>query len=430
MPIKTMHMNNTFHHASGGIRTFYINMLKAANRKRRHMRLLVPAEKTEVEDVGEFGRIYYVKAPRFPFFDRRYRQIYPYRFLNPYAKAVWPLLRSEQPDLLEISDKYSLCYIASLLREGWFKIRDEGRPTVVGMSCERMDDNIGAFMTNSEKGVRFARWYMKFVHGRQFDAYIANSHYTAGEILDCVPAETRSRVYVRPRGVDCDLFTPERRSPQARRKLQEWAGGDSSSILLAYAGRLSPEKNGELLIDLMKRLARDPLHDFRMLIAGAGPLQSKMEAESRRLFPGRVVFLGHVGSRANLADLYANCDAFIHPNPREPFGIAPLEALACGASMVAPDAGGILSYASQDNSWLTQPDAASFEDALRRLLADPEAKRQAARRMALQHQWENVTDSWFDLYDRIHEERLAQAAGSEPSAQASSGFAAQACRRP
>ncbi len=43
-----------------------------------------------------------------------------------------------------------------------------------------------------------------------------------------------------------------------------------------------------------------------------------------------VTYLGHEADRRRLADLYANVDVFLHPNPREPFGIAPLEAMASG----------------------------------------------------------------------------------------------------
>ncbi len=65
-----------------------------------------------------------------------------------------------------------------------------------------------------------------------------------------------------------------------------------------------------------------------------------------------MLFYGHVGARETLARLYASCDVFVHPNPREPFGIGPLEAMASGVPLVAPAAGGLLSYANDTNAWL------------------------------------------------------------------------------
>ena len=68
-----------------------------------------------------------------------------------------------------------------------------------------------------------------------------------------------------------------------------------------------------------------------------------------------MLFCGHVDARA-LARLYASCDVFVHPNPREPFGIGPLEAMASGVPLVLPAAGGVLSYANADNAWLARAD--------------------------------------------------------------------------
>ena len=61
--------------------------------------------------------------------------------------------------------------------------------------------------------------------------------------------------------------------------------------------------------------------------------------------------LGHLDKEL-LADYYANADVFVHPNPKEPFGIAPLEAMASGVPVVAPNSGGILSYATDENIWM------------------------------------------------------------------------------
>ncbi|MGE3518602.1 MAG: hypothetical protein AB7J63_06600 [Vicinamibacterales bacterium] len=57
MSIKTFHLTNAYHDTSGGVRTFYQNLLAAAERRRQPLRLLVPGSRTEVEDVGSFGRI-------------------------------------------------------------------------------------------------------------------------------------------------------------------------------------------------------------------------------------------------------------------------------------------------------------------------------------------------------------------------------------
>jgi alpha-1,6-mannosyltransferase len=105
-----------------------------------------------------------------------------------------------------------------------------------------------------------------------------------------------------------------------------------------------------LLITTAKELVLRGTRDFELLIAGTGNLRSSLEAEASQKCPGFLRFLGHIGDRQQLADLYANCDAFIHPNPSEPFGIAPLEAMASGLPLIAPNSGGLTTYANTENA--------------------------------------------------------------------------------
>ncbi len=80
--------------------------------------------------------------------------------------------------------------------------------------------------------------------------------------------------------------------------------------------------------------------------------------------------LGQINDTETLANLFANCDAFVHPNPREPFGITPLEAMASGLPVVAPNSGGVLSYANSENAWLSEPTAECFSEAIRDIFVD------------------------------------------------------------
>lgn len=143
----------------------------------------------------------------------------------------------------------------------------------------------------------------------------------------------------------------------------------------------------------------------RLLIVGKGPLANWLEETAERRVPGRVHLLGHLADRERLADIFANCDALIHPNPREPFGIAPLEAMASGLPVVAPVSGGVLSYASKQNSWLAEPDGASFANCVRGIFEDERARQLKVSRAietAAQFSWSRTTAHFFDLYDSLH----------------------------
>jgi glycosyltransferase involved in cell wall biosynthesis len=434
--MKSVHLTNYYHKNSGGISTSYNNLLDAAARHKRHIRLIVPGEAEAVEEVNDFAKIYYVPANYSPIFDKRYRLILPWQYMQN-GSLIRKILLAEKPDLIEVTDKYTLSMIGAMVRLG--KFRQLGRPVLVHFSCERMDDNISSFMTKGKAG----RWLAKSVIGKytlpSFDFHIANSPYTAEEFFKSVESEKngsekflnwswrtfkaprvplRERVFVCPRGVNSELFSPERKSGAVKREMRERAGIPQSATVLLYAGRISPEKNIGLLPDFMEILAKDEKNDYRLIVAGAGPQSDWLKEETDKRLAGRIIQLGHLDKEL-LADYYANADVFVHPNPREPFGIAPLEAMASGVPVVAPNAGGILSYATDENIWLTEPTGENFAAAIREIVENPdrtEFKIENALQTARSNTWERSTDRLLATYDKMYADFQARRelyAGSE-----------------
>lgn len=422
-PLKSVHITNYYHKHSGGIGTSFNKLLEAAERHRRFIRLIVPGESEAVEDVNEFAKIYYVPARRSPIIDKRYRLIMPWQYMVK-GSVIRRILLEERPDLIEVTDKYTLSILGPMIRTNNF--RKLGRPMLIHFSCERLDDNIGSFLATG----RFGKWLARCVIGHYtipgFDFHIANSMYTAAEFFDSVdPKKNRyciawlfdlcwkllkaprvnleDRILVCPRGVDAEHFSPQRRSPEVRRELLRLGNASEGSTILLYAGRLSPEKNVGLLIDLMKILAKDEFRDFRLLLAGDGPKRKWLKKQAEEYARGKVAFLGHL-EKEKLASYYANADIFVHPNPKEPFGIAPLEAMASGVPTVAPNAGGILSYATTDNAWLVEPSGGAFATAVREIVNNAELRNTKVEKgvaAARQNTSEAATDRLLETYDRI-----------------------------
>jgi glycosyltransferase involved in cell wall biosynthesis len=219
-----------------------------------------------------------------------------------------------------------------------------------------------------------------------------------------VPVE--ERIYVCPRGVNAEIFRADRKSDAVKREMRERASIPENSIILLYAGRISPEKNIGLLVEMMKILSKDAANDFRLLVAGAGPEAVWLQKETDKIFPGKIIQLGHL-DKETLANYYANCDVFVHPNPREPFGIAPLEAMASGVPTLAPNSGGILSYATGENAWLVEPTGENFAQAVYEIIENPtlrERKVKNAVQTALENTREKSTDNLFATYDRMYED--------------------------
>ncbi len=404
----TLHLTNAYHPTSGGIRTFYRALLDGADDRGRAMHLVVPAEHTSTEPVGRASAIHHLAAARAPGFDRRYRLLTPRHYARS-GSPVRQLLATLRPDVVEVCDKYTLAPAAWLMR----RIAD--RPTLVGFSCERMDDNVTAYVADSGVARAIARAYVRRIYVPPFDAHLANSSYTAAELVENGAAA--EAVHLCGMGVDEATFGAACRDETLRRRLLRLAGGDEHGALVLYAGRLSPEKRLDLLIDAVATLHRaqgagGP--DVRLVMVGEGPAEPRLRRLAAQVDGGRIAFLRHVSDRRSLAAHLAAADVFVHPNPREPFGIGPLEAMAAGVPVVVPDAGGVRAYASEQNAWLARPGADGLAAAITAALrAGPtDARIARARETASEHAWARAVDRYFATVDRIHDTRMAAEAGA------------------
>ena len=254
--MKSVHLTNYYHKNSGGISTSFNNLLAAAERHQRLVRLIVTGEKEEVEDVNPFAKIYYVAAKYSPLFDKRYRIMMPWHYMLK-DTIIRKILLEEKPDLIEVTDKYTLSLIGPMIRTNNFK--KIGRPMLVHFSCERMDDNIGSFLTSGKAGKWFARRAIGNYTMPNFDHHIANSSYTADEFYASLSPEKNprrseaflnwcwrffcapripfsERISVCPRGVDSVHFTPDRMSDAVRREMIQTTGITEDAVILLYAG--------------------------------------------------------------------------------------------------------------------------------------------------------------------------------------------------
>ena len=404
MAIKTLHLTNAFHSHSGGISTFYMAMLNMANQQQREMRLIVPGAEDRVEQVGPHGRIYFVRAHQAPL-NSSYRCIYPTQYLYP-ENTIRRILREERPEVIEVCDKYNLHYLGGMIREELLDL--DFRPVMLGLSCERMDENVAVYVGNSVFHRWFCRWYMHWMYFPFFDHHMAVSEHAAVELVAASRHHrVRRGIWIRPMGVDVARFSPTRRSEAMRQHLLQKSNGGAGTTLLLYAGRLAPEKNLPLLVEMMHLLDHDGRQDYRLILVGDGIQREHLERLTTQQAPGRVYFFDHITDRDRLAEVYASCDLFVHPNPREPFGIAPLEAMASGLPLVAANSGGITSFASEANAWLAEPDAAAFAAAVRQALREDAtrlARVRAGLATAVEHRWDCAALAYFALYETIHAE--------------------------
>jgi glycosyltransferase involved in cell wall biosynthesis len=116
-----------------------------------------------------------------------------------------------------------------------------------------------------------------------------------------------------------------------------------------------------------------------LAIAGEGPLHAELEAQARAAGLGTSVRL--LGRRSDVRELMRACDVFVFPSLYEAFGVALLEAMACGAAVVASRVGGIPEIVEDGASGLLVPpaDPAALADAIACLAERPDRRRALGR---------------------------------------------------
>jgi glycosyltransferase involved in cell wall biosynthesis len=188
------------------------------------------------------------------------------------------------------------------------------------------------------------------------------------------------------RGIDTNLFTPDRRTR------------NDDEFVIGYVGRLSPEKDVRQFVEMERQLRDAGIENYRFLIVGDGSDRAFLAEHLHRAdLPG--VLRGE-----ELARAYANMDVFLFPSETDTFGNVVLEALSSGVPAIVSGGGGP-QYIVQDGSSGFR--AASMEDrveALAQLYRDSALRQRmshAARQRAFAFSWSAVFENVYSKYGEV-----------------------------
>lgn len=245
----------------------------------------------------------------------------------------------------------------------------------------------------------YARYYgLGFMEG--FTRSVTRKIHNRADVNLCTSDATRRylieegirRVRTWPQGVDSTLFGPDKASRLWRERI---SGEEPHKRVLAFVGRLAPEKNIELL-----RVALERIPDTRLAIVGDGPARQDLE----RAFAGTpTVFTGMLRGE-DLAGALASADAFLFPSTTETLGMAMVEALASGVPVIAARSGASGEVVEDGVDGLLF-EAGSGEDLIRqasRVLDDPALRAELgrnARAAAEKRDWAAATHSLRGFYE-------------------------------
>ena len=242
------------------------------------------------------------------------------------------------------------------------------------------------------------------------DAVIAVSNGMRADILDCYPTLHPERVHVVHNGIDTTLY---RSDPDTAALTKH--GVDPERPYVLFVGRITRQKGVPHLLRAARAL--DP--STQLVLCAGAPDTPAIDREFRELVDelrqsrDAVLWIPEMLPRPEVIQLLSHAAVFACPSVYEPLGIVNLEAMACGAPVVASAVGGIPEVV-QD--WVTgllvrydEKDPAAFEaslaEALNGVIADPDvAKRmgEAGRERAVQEfGWDAIARRTVAVYEQI-----------------------------
>ena len=224
--------------------------------------------------------------------------------------------------------------------------------------------------------------------GRRADGVIATCSDEAFELKKLgVPPRN---ITVIPCGVDLEHFTPDGPREERTRRHR-----------VLSVGRLVPRKGVGTAIEAVAALAAEGL-DVELIVVGGGDTSTGRDPELERLrgiaqgtgAPDRIAIRGQLPQSA-LPKLYRSADLVVCAPWYEPFGIVPLEAMACGVPVVASSVGGLIDSVVDGVTGRHVPprDAAAVAEAIRELLLDEPGRRRLGvngRARAARYAWARI----------------------------------------
>jgi len=247
---------------------------------------------------------------------------------------------------------------------------------------------------------------------RQADRIVAATQAEVAQLQWLYQADTR-KVEVIPPGVDLCHFYP---IPPDEAK--DYIGIPCADRMVLFVGRIEPLKGLDVLIEAISKLQARMVfqqNPFCLAVIGGDPDvdPAAMSAEMARLqalcreyhLQDLVTFLGK-RSQDSLPYYYSAAEALVMPSHYESFGMVALEAMACGAPVVASQVGGLAFLVQDGVTGFTVPsgDAEALSERLGELLSNPglrqEMGKQAAR-LAQDYGWEKIAGRLIQLYEQV-----------------------------
>jgi alpha-1,6-mannosyltransferase len=375
-PLTVLDITKWYGERSGGVRTYLDEKQRYVTGRSdlRHV-LVIPGERDEVADDGNTRR-YRIRGPRIP----SQRQ---YRFLLA-PRTLRRIVEQERPDIIEVGSPIFVPWIARIATRGRRIPLVGFYHTDIRASLAPLLGPLAGTVSNS---------YVRLLDRLFATTFVASD--TSEADLRLAGARRVTRVGL---GVDLDTFHPRLRA--SRTRTRAILGLPLETPIVTYVGRIAPEKALDVALAAW-RLVERRTH-ATLVVMGDGPLRAELQSRSARM---DVRWLPFETNRQRVAQLLAASDVYLSPGPSETFGLAAVEAMACGTPIVSPDRGSVAEHARKSKAGLmfAAGQARSLADQLLSAIAGAleSSGAQARAYVEQHHSWRGSFDQIFATYDRL-----------------------------
>ena len=349
--MRIVRLANFVSSRSGGLRTALRYLGEGYQRAGHEAILIIPGRRAS-DEMTEQGRVITLPGTSLP-------RTGGHRVMTG-RRQITRLLESLAPDRIEVSDRSTLRWTGRWARENGVGSMFVSHESLGGML------GVWGLPARQQLADRLNR-----ATAEMFDQIVCTTAFAAAEFRRLgVP----NLVEV-PLGVDLRGFHPGAADPAVRAR---YARPDE--VLVVFCSRLSADKRPELAVDAVAALRADKVPAV-LAVAGDGSRRAALAYRAARL---PVRFAGHLSDRSAVAALLASADVLVAPGPVETFGLAALEALACGTPVVV-NAASALPEVVGEAGVAVRGTPEGVAAGVRQIIERPEAERRAAARTRAEH---------------------------------------------
>lgn len=381
--MKVLDITEFYSPLGGGVKTYLTAKAEwLAKQPDVSHTIVLPGERDQETTLAR-SRMVLVGGPRVPASPG-------YHFL-PAGRRIREIFAEVQPDIVEIGSPFLAAWWARRAARALPR-----PPALVGFyHCDARPVYV-------DYGLRSLPGVLRNAAGWGLERYLRGLYGSFAATVAATPSAQRAlqrlgveRVHLIPLGVDRETFCPERRDPAWRAKV----GARDGQPVAVYAGRFATEKRLDVVLDGLPELHRAT--GLKLVLIGEGHLRPDFEAFARAR-PEMLAVLPYERDRTALATALASADLYVAPFPLETFGLAAVEAMACGLPVVGV-ASGAMADLLQGAEWgrrYRPGDPVDFARAAKELAeANPRVLRARAREAAEAcFGWHRTFEALFRLY--------------------------------